>query len=580
MISSSEKRYKGSYLFILCTVAFLFLINKIRDLDIWYHLSLGRYIYENISRFPSLKEPLIHPLHDQTGYFQSWLFEVTVYFVNLLSGLPGLVFLNAAIGAFTVLFLYKASIANGSSGEASALSVFTFLPLMSLRFIIRPEISLYLSMSIVIYILALYVNGKRNHLFLIPLIQIFSMNLHPSGLVILLLLVFFTSSEIVKGVMKVDLASRRRILPLSAIILLTVVASAFNPYGMDTTLAPIRFALDAVYAPQPAIIQNVRSTGQAVQTAVTEMMPIYKLGGIYMKIYVLYVALIIGSFIVSMRKGMFNITHFSIFLFFALLPIKSVRTIGMLPIIAIPIFARNISETLRFGFRCVAAAGLLLLLILKVINYRDVGLGLEGEAFPVKACDFLLRDEVKGNMFNSFDMGGYIGWRLYPGYKVFVDGRAPGSLMTEERMVYDMVGSWRDILDKYRIDFIVTNSSYLNDSQRYKLIDNLFFDKGWVLVYQDENSLIFVRDGTNEALIERYALPKKRIWEEVISEASYHISRDPKKEKAWESLGYAYSMQGRWADAVRAYKNGLKYHPENEVMRKNIEIFRSMGYNN
>src|SRR6202043_1125535 len=44
--------------------------------------------------------------------------------------------------------------------------------------------------------------------------------------------------------------------------------------------------------------------------------------------------------------------------------------------------------------------------------------------FPSGAADFLLAHGVTSPMFNTYEYGGYLMWRLWPQERVFIDGRA------------------------------------------------------------------------------------------------------------------------------------------------------------
>ena len=49
---------------------------------------------------------------------------------------------------------------------------------------------------------------------------------------------------------------------------------------------------------------------------------------------------------------------------------------------------------------------------------------IEASHFPSRAVDFLAQHHLPGPIFNHYDWGGYLIWRLHPEYPVFVDGRA------------------------------------------------------------------------------------------------------------------------------------------------------------
>jgi hypothetical protein len=44
--------------------------------------------------------------------------------------------------------------------------------------------------------------------------------------------------------------------------------------------------------------------------------------------------------------------------------------------------------------------------------------------FPESAAAFMERENVPGQIFNSYNEGGYLTWRLGPKYPDYIDGRA------------------------------------------------------------------------------------------------------------------------------------------------------------
>ena len=47
-----------------------------------------------------------------------------------------------------------------------------------------------------------------------------------------------------------------------------------------------------------------------------------------------------------------------------------------------------------------------------------------GWRYPDGAARFLLANHIGGPMFNTYEYGGYLMWRLWPQERVFIDGRA------------------------------------------------------------------------------------------------------------------------------------------------------------
>ena len=63
----------------------------------------------------------------------------------------------------------------------------------------------------------------------------------------------------------------------------------------------------------------------------------------------------------------------------------------------------------------------------------------ESDIFPSQAVDILLNENDPGKIFNEYNWGGYLVWRLQD-YQVFIDGRT--DLYGDE-----IIGEWSDILN-------------------------------------------------------------------------------------------------------------------------------------
>lgn len=61
---------------------------------------------------------------------------------------------------------------------------------------------------------------------------------------------------------------------------------------------------------------------------------------------------------------------------------------------------------------------------------------------PVQAADFVLKNDLRGKMFNVYSFGGYLIHRLYPERRVFIDGRADlyGDAFMDEYLEIEVAG--------------------------------------------------------------------------------------------------------------------------------------------
>jgi hypothetical protein len=120
----------------------------------------------------------------------------------------------------------------------------------------------------------------------------------------------------------------------------------------------------------------------------------------------------------------------------------------------------------------------------KVFDYQ-----FSDKKFPVGAFEFVMKNNVSGNMFNSFAWGGYILYRGYPRYKVFIDGRTEvygTELLKEYGKVEWAAPGFEQVLDKYKVDWVI-------DGADSPLVRVLTAGGGWKTVYSDKTAEILLR---------------------------------------------------------------------------------------
>jgi hypothetical protein len=115
-----------------------------------------------------------------------------------------------------------------------------------------------------------------------------------------------------------------------------------------------------------------------------------------------------------------------------------------------------------------------------------------GDALPVQATDALQRIGRPLRVFNYYDYGGYLVWRLFPdGSRVFIDGRVevygPQVFSRYLRVSY-LAAGWQEVLAQARPDAIVLPSAH-------PLAGILAQDSGWKVLSQDGVATVFTRVG-------------------------------------------------------------------------------------
>ncbi len=121
-------------------------------------------------------------------------------------------------------------------------------------------------------------------------------------------------------------------------------------------------------------------------------------------------------------------------------------------------------------------------------NRRSSGLDLE-RYFPREAASLLASNHPGARVFNNYGWGGYLIWKLYPGSRVFIDGRLdpywdllPGDYAT----IIEEKPGWRDLLDRYRV-----TAALIRPTDR--LGEGLSREPAWKLEYADQRSVLFTR---------------------------------------------------------------------------------------
>jgi hypothetical protein len=116
-------------------------------------------------------------------------------------------------------------------------------------------------------------------------------------------------------------------------------------------------------------------------------------------------------------------------------------------------------------------------------------------SFGLDAADWLADHDLKGNGFNSFNLGGTLLWRD-PAHKVFIDSR--GDVGGEGLMRLYLGASQPDFWDRAQRRFGFEYAIFGHRDDRLLLVRKLWADPAWRLVYLDGTALVFVRrDGPN-----------------------------------------------------------------------------------
>ncbi len=166
--------------------------------------------------------------------------------------------------------------------------------------------------------------------------------------------------------------------------------------------------------------------------------------------------------------------------------------------------------------------------------------------FPAGAADFLLAHHLASPLFNTYEFGGYLMWRLWPEERVFIDGRALSESVFNDyaRILYnhsntDGGPTGQELLDRYGIQTIVMNGFEYSEGITYNLMLSLSGDQAkWKLVYNDPQAVVFMREPPPGIA----PLPGSVVFDHLETECALHLEREPKYTLCARALGQVFSV--------------------------------------
>ena len=173
---------------------------------------------------------------------------------------------------------------------------------------------------------------------------------------------------------------------------------------------------------------------------------------------------------------------------------------------------------------------------------------------PKGAADFLLRHGVRERMYNSYEYGGYLIWRLWPQERTFIDGRGLSESVFQDyaRILYNHDASdgqpdAEALLDRYGVQVIVMNTMEAAAGLVYSLAPALAdpAQSRWKLVYNDAQAVIFMRTPPAGVAV----LNSLDVLTHMEEECAVHLEHEPESPGCARSLGQVFSKVGDFGRA-------------------------------
>jgi tetratricopeptide (TPR) repeat protein len=564
---------------LLLTLAAILLLSiftgEIRDTDIWLHLKTGQHSFQ--TRALTVPDPFSYtsgmgdakyPGEEVTRYFNlthEWLAQIVMYLIYGVAGFPGLVLARAALlMVFCALAGWMAFRRTNdfyislAAALASAGMAFHFQQS-------RPFLATLVGLAVTMAVLE-----SRRFIWVLPVVFLIWSNCHAGFFMGWLVIGAYCGEAVIERL-------RKRPMPNDLQLWLVAVAcflvSGLNPNGFRV----IR------------ILFLYRSSG--IQSDNLEWQrPVFWEPGIYS--LVLFGSLL--ALLVARRRT--RPVDWLLYFGFSLISLMAVRNTIFMGLIGPVLMAAYVPRSFGPSGTWRALPVIAALLATAALLVNDVAPSIaRGNAFalraadwqlPSGAADFIQAHRITGRMFNNYETGGYLVWRLWPMQRDFID---PRGLNEEVYADYkriltnaDAAGgrSAEKLLQKYGIQMAVVEGFDYLSGQVYPLVMELA-DPGnaeWKLAYADSTSVIFMRHPPPGAE-SRNSEPhnsQEALLESLEKQCGQHIQHDPSRPWCARGLSEVYAFTGNVEQARRWMAYYLEHRtgpdPEAEQTYQSLRV--------
>src|SRR5437016_10684722 len=458
-----------------------------QDPDIWWHRRIGRWMVDN-GRLPS-SDIFTFTADGHVWTDHEYLTEILMWLTYSTLGLTVLVALFGLLtwAGFWLIYMQVRRQPFVFIGVGLAIAAVAGSPIWGPR---AQMITFALS-CLELYWLQGYIAGRSRALNLFPLVMVLWANLHGGWVIGFVWLGVALVAELMSWAWDQDNpAHRMHVRRLAVIGLASAVAVAATPHFLS--LYPYPFQTQGSEAQQRLIVEWASPNFHDLFLRPFEAMAFLVIAGFALRRPTLY---------------QFLLTAAALFL-----ALQSVRNVALFVAAATPVMITTYGEWWReFATarkwtyhlpprRLFAITTAIVLAFISLVTTLRVASNVspahqqsvDAESYPVAAADWLAaHPDVGTRMYNQYGWGGYLANRFYPDQnrRVFIFGEAAlmgDQLLNEYQDVQTLRPDWKQVLDRYGVDYIVYNKDAA-------LSNVLATQPGWTLVYQDRVAVIYVR---------------------------------------------------------------------------------------
>jgi hypothetical protein len=470
------------------------------DTDTWWHLRTGAWILDN-QAIPKM-DPFSYTRADQAWPHPGWLIQVPMLWIYQVAGPGGLNLWVALMVTAAFAFIWKAA-SVGLFVRAFALVLAAATA--GVYWAARPYMATFVLAAAFLWILEDWRWGRNNRLWLLPALMIIWANSHGGfavggmlwgvyglGIGITWLSRRRSTSEFAAGAGDDEfpydaLPALRQMILIGFLMVLAIVV---NPNGFQMLAYPFQTV-------QIEALQDFIQEWQSPNFHELQVHP-----------FIWLLLLTLGA--AGASRLPLRLIDFLLVSGFAYLSLLAARNFALFSLVAPIVLIRHAHVLLddwgdRLGWRLQvsrrppkrlqsAVNTFLLVLIFAAVFVKAAAVWPVAENekvfatfLPLKAAEFLTDSELEPNLFNSYNWGAYLLWRL-PDYPVFVDGRTDlynDEIIDEWFQVVRAEPGWQSVLDRWDVQIVLLEPEL-------PIIAELE-QANWLQIYADEQAVIYRR---------------------------------------------------------------------------------------
>jgi hypothetical protein len=452
------------------------------DTDMYWHLRTGQFILQ--TRSVPMSDPFSWTALGTPWVDVHWLSQVILFGAYALLGTPGLALLVAALVVLAFVFVWKQM---EGSPLLRAFIVVLAAAAAGAVWTPRSQMATFVLTALVGYLVYLYKWKQLDRLWVIPIVFVLWVNLHGGYISGFMLLGAVLAGEIanhVLGFTGPEVLSWKRWRKLLIITLISGAVLLLNPYTVNALLLPFKTV-------------NIGVLQDFIQEwAAPNFHELYQQPMVWM--------LLLTLVIIGWSGRRLDATDAALLVIFAYISFLARRNIGLFALICAPVLSRHaaaLASRYRRGQRPMSKGVPLLNWIVLIVIGLAVLLKVilpitpaaqkqaEDKILPVGAANWIVEHQPAGKLFNSYNWGGYLLWRLWPQYPIYTDGRTDVYANTFLQEYLQIVTGQLDaptLFDERGIKLVMVE-------QESPLVTRLLKSGQWQEAFRDDKAAVLTR---------------------------------------------------------------------------------------